>query len=238
MKKCFLLALIAMMGFSSNAFAYLEDFNDGLAQGWTPDESSGWILEEGAYKGNAGENGYWRNSVMQNYNLTTPSTIKTSFKKDYYGGEGQVGVVFGGSFNKTNPSNRLYAGGIYYLQTGTPDTWQWVVGIQEYFWNSGMNQWRPTSAWNSTTIPVLTAGQWYDMTIDVTSTSATVDVLGHEATLALAAGIPQGDVGVYHSVGWTNFDDFEVTAVPEPTSMLLLGSGLVGLFSLRKKTKK
>lgn len=45
-----------------------------------------------------------------------------------------------------------------------------------------------------------------------------------------------GDLGDPNS-GAIGFDDADVTAIPEPASLLLLGSGLVGLFSIARRKK-
>lgn len=69
-------------------------------------------------------------------------------------------------------------------------------------------------------------------------TLATASGLVPAGTVKLKAYALSEQMGVGSKSAWFDDADLTVTPIPEPTSLLLLGSGLIGLFGLRKRTTK
>ena len=94
-----------------------------------------------------------------------------------------------------------------------------IVGTSDYVPTVHVTH-DPTSGWQHVSTDILFAG----MTIDPNDPNARLTSVLREYT---------GDYS------WANLDNINVKQVPEPTTMLLLGIGLVGLAGFgRKKIKK
>ncbi|MFA5164881.1 MAG: PEP-CTERM sorting domain-containing protein [Candidatus Omnitrophota bacterium] len=86
---------------------------------------------------------------------------------------------------------------------------------QEFYPNGFQNTWIQLSEWDS----VKQVGAW-----DIAATYSIYTLNGYTPNF-IANG--------------TDFSSFEVTPIPEPTSLMLLGSGLIGIFgTFRRKFKR
>ena len=229
-KIALLIGLVSLvfLGLTATAQAtiWTDNFDDGVADGWTVRKGT-WLVDAGQYKSNAGEN-YWTASTFDAAGSSfTTGYGKTDFKRDYIGTETLEGIHFG-----YVPNSTMWFAGVYEY---APENAH-VIFIRPYTWTG--TDWSPSASGTNLPIPALTAGSWYNLLLEVSDTEAKLTLGGNSVTRTLA-GVPAGNIGLGSSVGWTSFDNWEAgnQPIPEPTSLLLLGSGLIGLLAFRKKSK-
>lgn len=121
-----------------------------------------------------------------------------------------------------------------YAPTGLGGTTNLPNGWQMFFKDSSWRNWY--GPWND--IGPTNENVWKQLSVTLGSTAAAWEDAGFDYTqikrMGVKIGIGGGSTLTYD--GPLYVDEYSV--VPEPTSMLLLGSGLVGLFGFAVKRKK
>ena len=231
-RALFGIVLAAVLTVTSNVFAFSDNFNDGSYSGvWTADEAlnkfdgvnwRGWKEETGVMK-NAAYESYQRKATANGVSAGA-GTYSVDIERDYFGSAGGLGLVWGG-----DQVNSMYTAGVEF------ESGAWNLMLQQWSSPNGGVNWTPVGAWNVASINALTPYLWKTLSLNVGSTQATLSMDSTSLSMALPSGAPSGPVGLYNSVGWTSFDNFNANPIPEPASMLLLGSGLLGVFVSRRK---
>lgn len=229
MKRLYLvIAITAILIFPSNALAFMiYDTFDADADGWIPDQIlakydgvnwEGWIADGDGYYKNAAHEYFWKKSYVSGVNPNAGQWQVDVRKESLAAGNG-MGLIFGGDLN-----NSMFTAGIT-----TDDAITFNLIIQEWASPDGGTTWAPTTGWNLAAIPALSTATNHLLILDLSPSLASISLGGDSASMAIS-GIPSGKVGLYNSVGWTSFDNFQasVTAIPEPSSFLLLGFSLLG----------
>lgn len=152
-------------------------------------------------------------------------TYSVQVEKDYFSSAGAMGLLF-----DDDKTSKMYTAGIAW-ESGSYD-----LMLQEWTSPNGGTNWIQVGSWNTESIDALTPYLWYTLDLEVTNTEAILTYGTHTLNLALS-GAPGDSVGLYNSVGWSSYDNFEADVVPEPSSLALLLSGIGGLagFGYRKK---
>jgi hypothetical protein len=197
-----------------------------------------------------------KNAKGKWYDLWTPGSSGESIEGMVYGlSDDIVNIGAGGTGTIENIGGKI----VLYLQSGQDvGNLDPSVGPQLNPANPNNNEnWVPTDYWNATDgqlflqadfvggIDPYNSAITYLQHIDVTNPATghgagNINVTGgayqhlFAPDMLLASNYIAGGQGDY---GWafTSYDPVQGRAVPEPASMLLLGSGLFGLIGLRKK---
>ncbi len=236
MKKIlFVVMALLLTASASEALAFSDNFNDGTYAGsWIVDQAlakydgvnwEGWKEEPVGATGvlkNAAYEYYWKKALVNGLQANA-GTYSVDIAKDYYSSAGALGIIWGGDL-----VNTMYTAGPAW-EGGT-----WDLMLQKWTSPNGGVNWIHEGNWNTVSISPLTAYLWKTLSLQVTGTQASLTMGSSTVNLPLS-GAPTGNVGLYNSVGWSNFDNANFNPVPEPGSLFLLGSGLVGLFALRKR---
>ncbi|HPS20496.1 MAG TPA: PEP-CTERM sorting domain-containing protein [Candidatus Omnitrophota bacterium] len=218
MKKFFsvLLVLLVMTFFCGSAYAvtlFEDDFNDGADTAWG-NEIGSWNVSDGVYSAGSPSNN------PPTYSSVTTLTGLTNFTLDVT----VNGMLDGGIWLRSKDSNNgvlLVTGGYGSRHSG-------------FYWHIFENG-AYSGAMGEVTIPGL-LGSNVDLKVVVDGDVYQLFVNGSDiaATTLITDKFSSGTVGLYDFSAQT-FDNFKVTATPEPASMALFGLGGLILAVRRKK---
>ena len=233
--------VLSVFGFSGVSFAGQIDFNSWAAVG----AGYTWTVSDDAWTGSdvkvesvpSGPEGLFINgSASTNYILTGKMGVEHSSDDD------MIGLVFGyqdashyyaldwKQKDQYWSSAQAYEGfTLFRIDGSTVDSWNHPTDSNDILFT----QYSSTEGWADNTE--------YGFTLTYTPTSISIVIGDGTNTLfshTETGSFADGQYGAYNfSQAKTRYSDFQVSSVPIPGALWLLGSGLFGLMAVRKRKK-
>ena len=212
-----------------------DDFSTDTSSSWST-YALNWYWQNSRLENNASMAPTYFN--MANFDITGTSwasgTVTASVQKGFFSTENIMGLCFGMTGTYASVSG-FYAAFIWTESGGLNSSLQ----IRKYSWN-GSNNYDPEGAAQVQSISDLSVDTPYTLSLDVDTTSATLSLGGDSVSYSYSAGDQVGSIGFVSGPGWTLYDDFSATVIPEPGTIALLGIAIpfigYGIYR-RRKTK-
>ncbi len=216
-----LVAMLAMAAWGADAakagIIFADDFNSGASPLWG-NEVGNWAAAGGTYAATSPGN-------FPNAHSSLPFTLA-----DFTVDVDIKNVIDGGIWlRSTNaPGTSVGIEGVLLVTKGTSLYWHIVGDGSSYggILNEASGLFSPSSDIH---LHIVVAGDTYSVFLNGSSTAAT--------TLTTTT-FASGQVALYDFNSAQSFDNFSLSSVPEPSSLILVGLGTVALLGLKQKSRR